>query len=354
MAGFDDIPASLRNCIITDIQLGRVIGGGAHGRILEAKWEGTIVAVKQIHSIFETINAQEFEVLRNNFLMECDRSNWATHPNIVRFMGIHWPPGARVPNIVMERLHCSLNDLLKQNPIINHNIKTSILHQIGLGLRYLHSRDPPIIHCNLSSKNILISKGMEAKIADLVTNRLVNPSQKSPMSVASGSQDYMPPEVLVNDPGIKYGKELDVFSFGCIMLHTFSQQWPTPSQHVINDRVERKLIARSEIERRAQYLDKVPKVLEDVMVPLIVSCLENVPADRPTIVNVCDQLETLVEQSIPDNLLEAQVKLQEVQSEVEKQTTELHAKDVEMKALKIDMSKMQAVTSHLSFKQVNN
>ena len=108
------------------------------------------------------------------------------------------------------------------------------------------------------------------------------------MTIAPGTQDFMPPEVLVNDPDMKYGKELDVFSFGCIMLHTFSQQWPTPSQHVVTDPVERKLIARSEIERRAQYLDKVHKVVKDVMVPLIVSCLENLPFDRPTIMEVCD------------------------------------------------------------------
>ena len=356
MAGFDNVPSSLRSSIITDIQLGRVIGGGAHGRILEAKWEGSVVAVKQIHSIFEEVNAQEFEILRNKFLMECDRSNRLRHPNIVRFFGIYFPPGGRIPNLVMERLHCSLNHLLERNPVIHLDIKTSILHQIGLGLRYLHTRVPSIIHRDLSSNNVLISKGMEAKIADLGTIRLLDPNRNSPMSMAPGTQDFMPPEVLVNDPDMKYGKELDVFSFGCVMLHTFSQQWPTPSQHVVTDPVERKLIARSEVERRAQYLDKVHKVVEDVMVPLIVSCLENLPSDRPTVMEVCDQLETLVvnrEQSLPDNLLQAQLMLQEAQSEMERQTSELHDKDVEMEALRCDMSKMQVTAPHLPPKQVD-
>ena len=355
MAAFDGVPSSLRSCIITDIQLGRVIGGGAHGRILEAKWEGFVVAVKQIHAILEELRAKEFAMLRSKFLMECDRSNRLRHPNIVRFFGIYFPPGARLPNLVMERLHCSLDNLLERNPVIHLDIKTSILHQIGLGLRYLHTRVPPIIHRDLSSNNILISKGMEAKIAGLGTIRLLDPNRNSPMSQAPGTQDFMPPEVLVNDPDIKYGKELDVFSFGCIMLHTFSQQWPTPSQYVVTDPVERKLIARSEIERRAQYLDKVHKVVEDVIVPLIVSCLENLPFDRPTIMEVCDQLETLVvnrEQSIPDNLLQAQMMLQEPQSDVERQTSELYDKDVEMEALRCEMSKMQVTAPHVPPKQV--
>ena len=357
MAVFGDVPPSLRSCIITDIQLGRVIGGGAHGRILEAKWEGSVVAVKQIHAILEQVSEQEFAILRNKFLMECDRSNRLRHSNIVRFFGIYFPPGARLPNLVMERLHCSLSDLLERNPIIHLDIKTSILHQIGLGLRYLHTRVPPIIHRDLSSKNILVSKGMEAKIADLGTIRLLHPNRDSPMTIAPGTQDFMPPKVLVTDPDMKYGKELDVFSFGCIMLHTFSQQWPTPSQLVVTDPVEHKLIARSEIERRAQYLDKVHKVVEDVMVPLIVSCLETLPFDRLTIMEVCDQLETLVvnrEQSIPDNLLQAQLMLQEAQSEVERQTSELHDKNVEVEALRSEMSKMQVTVPNISPKQVNN
>ena len=353
MAAFDGVPPSLRISIITDIQLGRVIGGGAHGRILEAKWEGSVVAVKQIHSIFKEVSAQEFE---KKFWMEFDHINRLRHPNIVRFFGIYFPPRARIPNLVMERLHCSLNHLLEQNPVIHLDIKMSILHQIGLGLRYLHTRVPPIIHPNLSSKNVLISKSIEAKITGLVANRLLDANENSPMNMVPSSQDFMPQEVLVNDPGIKFGKELNVFSFGCVMLHTFSQQWPTPSQHVVNDPVERKLIARSEIERRAQYLDKVPKVVEDVMVPLIISCLENLPFDRPTIMEVCDQLETLVvnrEQSIPDNLLQAQLMLQEAQSEVERRATELRDKDVEMEALRSDMSKMQVVAPHLLPKQVD-
>ena len=356
MTDFDNVPSSLRSSIITNIQLGRVIGGGAHGRILEAKWEGSVVAVKQIHTIFEEVNAQEFEILRNKFLMECDRSNRLRHPNIVRFFGIYFPLGGRIPNLVMERLHCSLNHLLERNPVIHLDIKASILYQIGLGLRYLHTRVPSIIHRDLSSNNVLISKGMEAKIADLGTIRLLDPNRNSPMSMAPGTQDFMSPEVLVNDPDMKYGKELDMFSFGCVMLHTFSQQWPTPSQHVLTDPVERKLIARSEVERRAQYLDKVHKVVEDVMVPLIVSCLENLPFDRPTIMEVCDQLETLVvnrKQSLPDNLLQAQLMLQEAQSEVERQTSELHDKDVEMEAVRCDMSKIQVTAPHLPPKQVD-
>jgi len=105
--------------------------------------------------------------------------NWATDANIVRFFGIYLAPGVTMPSFVMERLQGSLYDLLKQNPTtwpivknpthIPVEIKLSILHQIGLGLRYLHSRVPPIVCGKLSSKKVLISKGVEAKIACIGT-----------------------------------------------------------------------------------------------------------------------------------------------------------------------------------------
>ena len=55
MAGECEIPSSLHDFVIDNIQLGHTekqIGRGANGKTLEAKWEGIMVAVKEIHSIF--------------------------------------------------------------------------------------------------------------------------------------------------------------------------------------------------------------------------------------------------------------------------------------------------------------
>ena len=86
------------------------------------------------------------------------------HPNIVSFFGIYWPPGARAPSLVMERLNCSLNSLLEQNPVLPIETKLSIIHDVALGLRYLHTRTPIIIHRDLSSNNVLISKEWKEKL----------------------------------------------------------------------------------------------------------------------------------------------------------------------------------------------
>ena len=290
------VPLSLQDFIIDNIQLGKQIRRGANGRILEAKWEGAVVAVKEIHSIFiNEVSDPEFQAFKRSFLRECEQSSRLRHPNVVRFFGIYYPPDARVPSLVMERLHCSLTTLLEQNPVLPIETKLSIIHDVALGLRYLHSRTPPIIHRDLSSNNVLLTKGMEGKIGDLGTARLVDPTRQSRMTKAPGTVDFMPPEALAASASVKYERELDVFSFGCVMLHTLSHQWPTPSEPVVTDPVTFELKGRSEVERRSNYFDKINKSRSSVLIPMIKSCLNNVPKSRISIVRVCDQLEGLVD-----------------------------------------------------------
>ena len=128
MAGGNrDFPPTLRDFVIDNIQIGKQIGRGANGRILAAKWEGIVVAVKEIHSIFmNEVSDLEFQSFKRNFLHECEQSSRLRHPNIVRFLGVYYPPGARIPSLVMERLQCSLNNLIETNPVVPTGTKLFI------------------------------------------------------------------------------------------------------------------------------------------------------------------------------------------------------------------------------------
>ena len=397
----DDFTSALRDFVIDNITIGNQIGRGANGRILEAKWEGIVVAVKEIHSIFmNEVSDLEFQSFKRSFLRECEQSSRLRHPNIVRFFGIYHPPGARVPSLVMERLHCSLTSLLENNPVVPIGTKIWIIKDVALGLRYLHTRNPPIIHRDLSSNNVLLSKGMEGKIGDLGTARLVDPRRQSRMTTAPGTLHFMPPEALADVTGIHYGKELDVFSFGCVMLHTLSHEWPTPSEAVIINPDTSLVTGRTEVERRSQYFERIDRSGSDVLIPLIESCLSNLPKNRPSIVRVCDQLEgqlvdngctssdeltvSVLRQEIHQKDAEIQRKIIELQrkdaeihaknneiqqkdgqlqrkddevqknySEIQQLTTALHDKDVMLETLRSDMSKLQITTSHSLPNKVN-
>ena len=278
----------------------------------------------------------EFQSFKRSFLRECEQSSRLRHPNIVRFFGIYHPPGARVPSLVMERLHCSLTSLLESNPVVPIGTKILIIKDVALGLRYLHTRNPPIIHRDLLSNDVLLSKGMEGKIGDLGTARLVDPRRQSRMTKAPGTVDFMPPEALEDVTNIRYGKELDVFSFGYVMLHTLSHQWPTPSQAVIvNPETGLVTGGRTEVERRSQYFERIDRSTSDVLIPLIESCLSNLPKNRPSIVRVCDQLEgQLVDRErtssieLTDSALQQEI--QQKDAELQRKDTEIQWKDTEI------------------------
>ena len=351
MAGH--VSSSLRDFIIDNIQLDKQIGRGANGRILEAKWEGAIVAVKEIHSIFfNEVSELEFQAFKRSFLQECEQSSRLRHPNIVRFFGIYWPPDARAPSLVMERLQCSLTSLLEQNPVLLIDTKLSIIHDVALGLRYLHTRIPIIIHRDLSSNNVLVSKGMEGKIGDLGTARLVDPTRQSRMTKAPGTVDFMPPEALAAGENVRYERELDVFSFGCVMLHTLSHQWPTPSEPVVTDPVTFEVKGRTEAERRSNYFNKISENKVDrnksgVLIPVIESCLNNIPKNRASIVTICNQLEDLVGDQC-SSIDDIDLPLSALKQEMERKDTDIQNKDIqiqrqaaEIEALRSGMAELQ-------------
>ena len=360
MAGdhYDNLPSALQDSVIKNIQIGGQIGRGANGKILEAKWEGIVVAVKEIHSIFmNEVSDLEFQALKRSFLRECEQSSRLRHPNIVRFFGIYHSPGARLPSLVMERLNCSLTNFLEETPpgISGTDTKISIIKDVALGLRYLHSHNSPIIHRDLSSNNVLLSEAMEGKIGDLGTVRLVDAKRQSKMTKAPGTWDFMPPEALEDAINIRYGKELDVFSFGCVMLHTLSGEWPTPSQAVIiNPDTGVITGGRSEVERRSKHFEKIADRSKlGALISMVESCLSNLPKNRPTIVSVCDQLENeiLESQLTVPALQQIQQKNAELQGEILRKdieiqalTTALHDKDVALEKMRCEMSKLQVTT----------
>ena len=189
----------------------------------------------------------------------------------------------RLPVMVMEKMQHSLRALVEKYDNIPLNVKLSILNEVCLGLRYLHSRNPPIVHRDLTPNNILLSYCLEAKITDLGVAKVVRSDNKKTMTKIPGTPDFMPPEALSKRP--VYGPSLDVFSYGGVILNVTTQLWPEPtdrSQFNLDTDVWEIV---SEAKRRQQYLDKMIGGAADLK-PLVVSCLDDNPKKRPLVAQV--------------------------------------------------------------------
>ena len=189
----------------------------------------------------------------------------------------------RLPVMVMEKMRQSLRDLVENHDNIPLNVKLSILDEVCLGLRYLHSRNPPIVHRDLTPNNILLSYRLEAKISDLGVAKVMRNDTKKTMTKLPGTPDFMPPEALSIRP--VYGPSLDIFSYGGVILNVATQQWPQPSDQVeFNPDTGRREVV-SEVKRRQQYLDKMTGGAADLK-PLVMSCLNDNAKSRPAVVQV--------------------------------------------------------------------
>ena len=141
------------------------------------------------------------------------------HPNVALFLGISFYPKHHLPLILTEKLEGSLDDLLETIPAIPLVLKHSILEDVARGMLYLHKHHPPIIHGDLTARNVLLTTSLEAKITDYGNFRHIH----APLDLSDFplTQVYMPPEGLGNP--LQLTSSLDVFSFGHLILYTLTQ-----------------------------------------------------------------------------------------------------------------------------------
>jgi serine/threonine protein kinase len=71
------------------------------------------------------------------------------------------------------------------------------IHQIALGLAYLHSRRPPVLHGDLKAVNVLVNASGDAMLADFGLSRINRDiSTRSSHVNVAGSLRWMAPERL--------------------------------------------------------------------------------------------------------------------------------------------------------------
>ena len=217
-----------------------LLGQGSYGTVYKSEHNGIPCAAKKLDlddlgldDAKSEVKSQDqvglctiAEELKQNFLLECFQHSKLRHPNIVTAMlGIFYPKEQTIPVLVMELMECNLTQLLEDHQNICMYVKLSILQDVSRGLCYLHTRNPPIVHQALYSDNILLTKGLTAKIADLKAEVLLSPRQNM------RSNDFLP---YSDDIILNYRPSLNVFSYGCVMCHVITQRWPTSSDSIQN------------------------------------------------------------------------------------------------------------------------
>jgi len=137
----------------------------------------------------------------------------------VPFLGACVHPEFMLVTEYMER--GSLTELLG-NPAIAMSgaLKIKLSQDIAKGMLYLHTRHPPIVHRDVKSLNILVTKDWKAVVADFGLTKIMN---RAFLNSYCGSPAWVAPEVL---RGEQYDESADVYSYGIVLWEMLTRTLP--------------------------------------------------------------------------------------------------------------------------------
>ncbi|KAL3825805.1 hypothetical protein ACJIZ3_021834 [Penstemon smallii] len=261
----------------SDLDLKERIGAGSFGTVHRAEWNGSDVAVKILME--QDFHAERFK----EFLREVAIMKRLRHPNIVLFMGaVTEPPNLSIVTEYLSR--GSLYRLLHKpgaKEVLDERRRLSMAYDIAKGMNYLHKRNPPIVHRDLKSPNLLVDRKYTVKVCDFGLSRL-KPNTYLSSKSAAGTPEWMAPEVLRDEPS---NEKSDLYSFGVILweIATLQQPWGNlnPAQVV------------AAVGFKGKRLE-IPRDVNPHVAAIIESCWAKEPWKRPSFASIMDSLKALI------------------------------------------------------------
>ncbi len=152
-----------------EVTSGELLGSGASGSVYKAFYRNITVAVKKMVAVGFPKSIEDFET-------EIMFMRSVRHKNIVLFIGAGKSQPGDVPFLVMEYMERgSLRNVLYDLSIdIDYERKLSFAMDSARGMHFLHTLEPPRIHRDLKSDNLLVSRDWIVKVADFGLGRAVN------------------------------------------------------------------------------------------------------------------------------------------------------------------------------------
>ena len=278
----------LKDCLKIDGE--QAAGKGAYGAVYKVSVRGFPCIAKRLHEMLVSshIPVEDKTEMQEKFRKECVMLSKLRHPNVVHFVGVHLGSDGNDVTLLMERLSSDLADFLTLHKDIPLSIKLSILLDVSYGLLYLHTCNPPIIHRDLTARNVLVTFDGQAKIADLGVAKFFDDERPRSHTQTPGQMYYMPPEAMKKDA--ECTQKIDIFSFGHLALYITIQEEPKIFDIECSNYT---LVPQLNLQtfRREESLKRVGE--NHCMYSTMNRCLQDRADNRPTTEQLCLKMKEL-------------------------------------------------------------
>ncbi|KAK4485806.1 hypothetical protein RD792_008453, partial [Penstemon davidsonii] len=282
---------------------GNILGEGGSGNVYKARFsEDFNAAVKKIYAGGKEAE-KEFKccsIISLKLQNEVELLSKIQHQNIISLIGYCIHGEARF--LVYEMMENGSLDFHLHGPSrkskLSWHQRMKIALDIARGLEYLHEHcNPPVIHRDLKTSNILLDSNFNAKISDFVLAITEGNSNKTNTKV-SGTLGYVAPEYLLDG---KLTDKSDVYAFGVILLELLTGRRPV--ERVAEGECQSIVTwAMPQLTNRSRLPNIVDPAIKDTMdlkhlyqvAAIAVLCVQKEPSYRPLITDVLHSFIPLV------------------------------------------------------------
>ncbi|KAJ4751367.1 Leucine-rich repeat protein kinase family protein [Rhynchospora pubera] len=271
------------------------IGGGGYGKVYRGTLgNGQLVAVKR---------AQEGSSQGSHeFRTEIELLSRVHHKNLVSLVGFCFEEGEQM--LIYEYVpNGTLKDSLLGKSGVRLDWKRRLHVALGAakGIVYLHElADPPIVHRDIKSSNILLDEKLNAKVSDFGLSKSLGVGSRGQITTqVKGTMGYLDPEYYMTQ---QLTDKSDVYSFGVLLLELITGKKPLERGRYIVREVKSLLDWSKDLYNLKNLLDPSLELTTLVgglkqYISLALRCVDESSAERPTMSAVVYEIEKIMRQA---------------------------------------------------------
>ncbi|CAO1947895.1 unnamed protein product, partial [Urochloa humidicola] len=195
----------------------RELGDGGFGTVYKGYLkDGRVVAVKRLYNSYRRLE---------QFHNEAAILSGLRHPNLVMFYGCT-PSSSRELLLVYEfvangTVADHLHGHRAAERALSWPLRLSIAVESAAALNYLHAIEPPVVHRDVKTCNILLDSDFHVKVADFGLSRLFPLDVTHVSTAPQGTPGYVDPEY---HQCYQLTDKSDVYSFGVVLVELISSK----------------------------------------------------------------------------------------------------------------------------------